>query len=142
GKEVVFCTVGNASTSEGVFWETVNAAAVKQIPVVISVWDDGYGISVPNEVQTTKADISEALKGFQREGDGNGIEIFKVRGWDYPALGEVSEQAARSPRAEHVECIVHETELTQPQGHATSGATERCRCAERLEWEGAGDCKL
>lgn len=84
GDEVVFCTIGNASTSEGVFWETVNAAAVKQIPVVISIWDDGYGISVPNEIQTAKADISEALRGFQRNGDGNGIEIFKVRGWDYP----------------------------------------------------------
>ncbi|MBD1425477.1 transketolase [Sphingobacterium arenae] len=142
GKEVVFCTVGNASTSEGVFWETVNAAAVKQIPVVISVWDDGYGISVPNEVQTTKADISEALKGFQREGDGNGIEIFKVRGWDYPALCEVYEQAARCAREEHVPCLVHVTELTQPQGHSTSGSHERYKSAERLEWEQAFDCNL
>jgi len=142
GKEVVFCTVGNASTSEGVFWETVNAAAVKQIPVVISVWDDGYGISVPNEVQTTKADISEALKGFQREGDGNGIEIFKVRGWDYPALCEVYEQAARCAREEHVPCLVHVTELTQPQGHSTSGSHERYKSAERLEWEEAFDCNL
>lgn len=142
GKEVVFCTVGNASTSEGVFWETVNAAAVKQIPVVISVWDDGYGISVPNEVQTTKADVSEALRGFQREGEGNGIEIFKVRGWDYPALCEVYEQAARYAREEHVPCLVHVTELTQPQGHSTSGSHERYKSADRLAWEQAFDCNL
>lgn len=142
GREVVFCTIGNASTSEGVFWETVNAAAVKQIPVVISVWDDGYGISVPNEMQTTKADISEALKGFQREDSGNGIEIFKVRGWDYPALCEVYEQAARYAREEHVPCLVHVTELTQPQGHSTSGSHERYKSEERLEWESAFDCNL
>lgn len=142
GREVVFCTIGNASTSEGVFWETLNAAAVKQIPVVISVWDDGYGISVPNEVQTAKADISEVLKGFQRENGGNGIEIFKVRGWDYPALCEVYEQAARYAREEHVPCIVHVTELTQPQGHSTSGSHERYKSHERLEWEDAFDCNL
>lgn len=142
GREVVFCTIGNASTSEGVFWETVNAAAVKQIPVVISIWDDGYGISVPNEVQTAKADISEVLKGFQREDDENGIEIFKVRGWDYPALCEVYEQAARYAREKHVPCIVHVTELTQPQGHSTSGSHERYKSSERLEWEDAFDCNL
>lgn len=142
GREVVFCTVGNASTSEGVFWETVNAAAVKQIPTVISVWDDGYGISVPNEVQTTKADISEALRGFQREDGGNGLEIFKVRGWDYPALCEVYEQAARYAREEHVPCLVHVTEMTQPQGHSTSGSHERYKSDERLEWESAFDCNL
>lgn len=142
GEEVVFCTVGNASTSEGVFWETVNAAAVKQIPVVISVWDDGYGISVPNDVQTTKADISEALRGFQRENGGNGIEIFKVRGWDYPALCEAYEQAARCAREEHVPCLVHVIELTQPQGHSTSGSHERYKSAERLAWEEAFDCNL
>lgn len=142
GREVVFCTVGNASTSEGVFWETVNAAAVKQIPVVISIWDDGYGISVSNEVQTTKADISEVLRGFQREEGQNGIEIFKVRGWDYPALCEVYEQAARCAREEHVPCVVHVTELTQPQGHSTSGSHERYKSAERLEWEDAFDCNL
>ncbi|NGM64278.1 thiamine pyrophosphate-dependent enzyme [Sphingobacterium sp. SGR-19] len=142
GREVVFCTIGNASTSEGVFWETLNAAAVKQIPVVISVWDDGYGISVPNEVQTAKADISEVLKGFQRENGSNGIEIFKVRGWDYPALCEVYEQAARYAREEHVPCVVHVTELTQPQGHSTSGSHERYKSTERLEWEDAFDCNL
>lgn len=142
GREVVFCTIGNASTSEGVFWETLNAAAVKQIPVVISIWDDGYGISVPNEVQTAKADISEVLKGFQRENGSNGIEIFKVRGWDYPALCEVYEQAARYARDEHVPCVVHVTELTQPQGHSTSGSHERYKSHERLEWEDAFDCNL
>ncbi|PRD56560.1 alpha-ketoacid dehydrogenase subunit alpha/beta [Sphingobacterium gobiense] len=142
GREVVFCTIGNASTSEGVFWETLNAAAVKQIPVVISVWDDGYGISVPNDVQMAKADISEVLKGFQRENNSNGIEIFKVRGWDYPALCEVYEQAARYAREEHVPCVVHVTELTQPQGHSTSGSHERYKSVERLEWESAFDCNL
>lgn len=142
GNEVIFCTVGNASTSEGVFWETVNAVAVKQIPVVISIWDDGYGISVPNEVQTAKADISEALRGFQRDGGGNGLEIFKVRGWDYPALCEVYEQAAKFARDEHVPCIVHVTEMTQPQGHSTSGSHERYKSAERLEWENAYDCNV
>lgn len=142
GDEVVFCTIGNASTSEGVFWETVNAAAVKQIPVVISIWDDGYGISVPNEIQTAKADISEALRGFQRNGDGNGIEIFRVRGWDYPALCEVYEQAARVAREQHVPCVVHVTEITQPQGHSTSGSHERYKSKERLEWEGDFDCNV
>ncbi|TDS12219.1 alpha-ketoacid dehydrogenase subunit alpha/beta [Sphingobacterium paludis] len=142
GNEVVFCTIGNASTSEGVFWETVNAAAVKQIPVVISIWDDGYGISVPNELQTAKADISEALRGFQRDGNGNGIEIFKVRGWDYPALCEVYEQAARIAREEHIPCLVHVTEITQPQGHSTSGSHERYKSTDRLAWEGDFDCNL
>ncbi len=142
GDEVVFCTIGNASTSEGVFWETVNAAAVKQIPVVISIWDDGYGISVPNEIQTAKADISEALRGFQRNGDGNGIEIFKVRGWDYPALCEVYEQAARVAREQHVPCVVHVTEITQPQGHSTSGSHERYKSKDRLDWEVDFDCNV
>ncbi|WP_437917769.1 alpha-ketoacid dehydrogenase subunit alpha/beta [Sphingobacterium sp. LRF_L2] len=142
GNEVVFCTVGNASTSEGVFWETVNAAAVKQIPVVISIWDDGYGISVPNEVQTAKADISEALRGFQREADSNGIEIFKVRGWDYPALCEVYEQAAQFARDNHIPCVVHVTEITQPQGHSTSGSHERYKSKDRLTWESEFDCNL
>lgn len=140
GNEVVFCSVGNASTSEGVFWETVNAAAVKQVPVIISIWDDGYGISVPNDVQTTKADISEVLKGFQREQGTNGVEIFKVRGWDYPALCEVYELAVKYAREQHVPCVVHVTELTQPQGHSTSGSHERYKSKERLEWEHEYDC--
>lgn len=140
GNEVVFCTVGNASTSEGVFWETMNAAGVKQIPVVVSVWDDGYGISVPNEIQTTKADISEALRGFQRDHKGDGFEIFKVRGWDYPALCETYEIAAKIARDKHIPCFVHVTELTQPLGHSSSGSHERYKSKERLEWEQEHDC--
>lgn len=142
GNEVVFCNVGNASTSEGVFWETINAAGVKQIPAVISIWDDGYGISVPNEVQTTKSDISEVLKGFQRDLKGEGFEIFKVNGWDYPALCEVYERAANIARENHVPCIVHVTELTQPQGHSSSGSHERYKSAERLQWEQQYDCNV
>lgn len=140
GNEVVFCTVGNASTSEGVFWETMNAAGVKQIPVVISVWDDGYGISVPNEIQTTKADISEALRGFQRDHNGEGFEIFKVRGWDYPALCETYEKASKIAREQHIPCFVHVTELTQPLGHSSSGSHERYKSQERLNWEKEYDC--
>jgi len=140
GNEVVFCTVGNASTSEGVFWETVNAAGVKQIPLVISVWDDGYGISVPNEVQTTKGDISEVMKGFQRDQKGEGIEIFKVKGWDYPGLCEVYEKAAQTAREQHIPCLVHVTELSQPQGHSSSGSHERYKNRERLDWEQEYDC--
>lgn len=142
GNEVVFCTIGNAATSEGAFWESVNAIGVKQVPAVISIWDDGYGISVPNEVQTTKANISEAMKGFQREAGTNGIEIFKVKGWDYPALCEVYELAAKYAREEHVPCLVHVTEVTQPQGHSTSGSHERYKSRERLDWEAAYDCNL
>ncbi|TJZ62771.1 transketolase [Sphingobacterium olei] len=142
GNEVVFCTVGNASTSEGVFWETMNAAGVKQIPVVISVWDDGYGISVPNEIQTTKADISEALRGFQRDHKGEGFEIFKVRGWDYPGLCETYEKAAKIAREQHIPCFVHVTELTQPLGHSSSGSHERYKSHERLDWEKEYDCNV
>src|SRR5690606_27508436 len=122
GNEVVFCNVGNASTSEGVFWETVNAAGVKQIPVVISIWDDGYGISVPNDIQTTKSDISSVLRGFQRDEAGAGYEIFRVKGWDYAGLCEVYEKAAEFARTQHQPCIVHVTDITQPQGHSTSGS--------------------
>ncbi|NGM61358.1 transketolase [Sphingobacterium sp. SGG-5] len=142
GNEVVFCTVGNASTSEGVFWETVNAAGVKQIPLVISIWDDGYGISVPNEIQTTKADISEALKGFQRDENGEGFEIFKVRGWDYPGLCEAYEKATKIAREQHIPCIVHVTELSQPLGHSSSGSHERYKSTERLAWEKEFDCNM
>lgn len=142
GSEVVFCNVGNASTSEGVFWETVNAVGVKQIPVVISIWDDGYGISVPNEVQTTKADISEALKGFQTDGKGLGFEIFKVKGWDYPGLVETYGKAAKIAREEHRPCLIHVIEMTQPQGHSSSGSHERYKSKERLEWEGEYDCNV
>ncbi|WP_052258607.1 thiamine pyrophosphate-dependent enzyme [Sphingobacterium sp. T2] len=142
GNEVVFCNVGNASTSEGVFWETVNAAGVKQIPAVISIWDDGYGISVPNDIQTTKSDISEVLKGFQSDFKGLGIEIFKVKGWDYPGLCETYEQAAKIARERHVPCLVHVMDLTQPQGHSSSGSHERYKSAERLQWEKDYDCNV
>lgn len=140
GNEVVFCNIGNAATSEGVFWEVINAAGVHQIPAVISVWDDGYGISVPNEVQTTKGDISEVLKGFQRDDKGSGFEIFKVRGWDYPSLCEAYEKAAQIAREKHIPCLVHVTELTQPQGHSSSGSHERYKSQERLQWEVDYDC--
>jgi len=140
GNEVAFCTVGNASTSEGVFLEAVNAAGVKQIPTVISIWDDGYGISVPNEIQTTKADISEVLKGFQRDEMGAGFEIFKVKGWDYPGLCETYEQAAKISREQHVPVLIHVTEMTQPLGHSSSGSHERYKSTERLDWESEFDC--
>lgn len=140
GNEVVFGTVGNASTSEGVFFEAVNAAGVRQIPIVLSVWDDGYGISVPNEIQTTKADISEVLRGFQRDEKGEGFEIFKVKGWDYPGLCETYERAAAISREEHIPVLIHVTEMTQPQGHSSSGSHERYKSPERLAWESEYDC--
>src|SRR5690606_9979110 len=140
GNEVAFCTVGNASTSEGVFLEAVNAAGVRQIPTVISIWDDGYGISVPNEIQTTKADISEVLKGFQRDENGEGFEIFKVKGWDYPGLCETYERAATISREQHIPVLIHVTEMTQPLGHSSSGSHERYKSQERLAWEKEFDC--
>jgi pyruvate/2-oxoglutarate/acetoin dehydrogenase E1 component/TPP-dependent pyruvate/acetoin dehydrogenase alpha subunit len=140
GNEVAFGTIGNASTSEGVFFEAINAAGVLQIPMAISVWDDAYGISVPAKYQTTKEDISEILKGFQREEGTNGYEIFKVRGWDYPALCETYQQAIAVCREEHVPVLIHVTELTQPQGHSTSGSHERYKLKDRLEWEKEYDC--
>lgn len=140
GNEVVFCNVGNASTSEGVFWEAVNSIGVNQLPVVISIWDDGYGISVPNNIQTTKADISEVLKGFQRDDKGDGFEIIKVRGWDYPSLVEAYETAANLARKYHVPSIIHVSELTQPQGHSSSGSHERYKSKNRLAWELEYDC--
>jgi len=140
GNEVAFGTVGNASTSEGVFFEAVNTAGVRQIPVVISIWDDGYGISVPNDVQTTKADISEVLKGFQRDEKGAGLEIFKVKGWDYPGLCETYERAAKISREKHIPVLIHVTEMTQPLGHSSSGSHERYKSAERLAWEEEYDC--
>jgi pyruvate/2-oxoglutarate/acetoin dehydrogenase E1 component/TPP-dependent pyruvate/acetoin dehydrogenase alpha subunit len=140
GNEIAFGTIGNASTSEGVFFEALNAAGVRQIPLLLSVWDDGYGISVPNHIQTTKGDISEILKGFQRDEHGKGYEIFKVKGWDYPGLCEVYEQAAKICREEHVPVLVHVTEMTQPQGHSTSGSHERYKTKDRLAWEQEYDC--
>lgn len=135
GNEVAWGTIGDASTSEGVFWETINAAGVLQVPMVMSVWDDGYGISVPRKYQTTKESISEVLKGFQRKDDQDGFEILKVNAWDYPALLETYEKAEKIAREEHVPVLVHVTEVTQPQGHSTSGSHERYKSEERLEWE-------
>jgi len=140
GSEVAFGTIGNASTSEGVFFETLNAAGVMQIPMAISIWDDGYGISVPNDIQTTKEDISEILKGLQRDEKGEGFEIFKVRGWDYPALVATYERAIQICREKHIPVMIHVTEMTQPQGHSTSGSHERYKTKERLEWESEFDC--
>lgn len=140
GNEVAFGTIGNASTSEGVFFEAVNAAGVLQIPLAISIWDDAYGISVPAKYQTTKEDISEVLKGFQREEGAPGVEIYKVRAWDYPALCELYETAIAVCRKEHVPVMIHVTEVTQPLGHSTSGSHERYKEKERLEWEKEYDC--
>jgi len=140
GNEVAFGTIGDASTSEGLFWETINAAGVLQIPMLVSVWDDGHGISVPKKYQTTKESISEILKGFQRENGGKGYEIFKTKGWDYAHLCETYEKAARVCREEHVPVLVHVEEVTQPQGHSTSGSHERYKTKERLQWETDFDC--
>lgn len=140
GNEVAFGTIGNASTSEGHFFEAVNAAGVLQIPMAISVWDDNYGISVHAKYQTTKENISAILSGFQRDEEGNGFEIFKVKGWDYSALCETYEKAIQVCREQHVPVMIHVTELTQPQGHSTSGSHERYKSRERLEWEQEYDC--
>ena len=135
GNEVCFCTIGDASTSEGHFWETVNAAGVLQIPLAIFVWDDGYGISVPRKYQTTKGSISEALKGFQKKEGTNGIDIYRVKAWDYAGMCETFEAGIRSVRQTHTPAIFHVEEVTQPQGHSTSGSHERYKSPERLEWE-------
>ena len=140
GNEVAWGTIGNASTSEGLFFETINAAGVLQVPMVMSVWDDEYGISVHARYQTTKENISEILKGFQRDEDNSGYEILKVKGWDYPALVETYQKASAIAREEHVPVLIHVDELTQPQGHSTSGSHERYKNAERLAWEAEFDC--
>lgn len=140
GNEVCFCTIGDASTSEGHFWEAVNAAGVMQIPLAIFVWDDGYGISVPKEVQTVKGSISEAIKGMQKEEGTNGINIYKVKGWDYAGLCEAFEEGIRIARESHTPVVFHVDEITQPQGHSTSGSHERYKSAERLQWERDWDC--
>ncbi|MCL6260036.1 thiamine pyrophosphate-dependent enzyme [Aquiflexum sp. TKW24L] len=140
GNEVAWGTIGNASTSEGMFFETINAAGVLQVPMVVSIWDDGYGISVPNEYHTTKGSISEILRGFQRNDDQKGFEIFVVKGWDFEALDKVYENASRIAREEHVPVIIHVIEVTQPQGHSTSGSHERYKSKERLAWEKENDC--
>ena len=140
GNEIAWGTIGNASTSEGLFFETINAAGVLQVPMVMSVWDDEYGISVHAKHQTTKENISEILKGFQRDEDNEGFEIFTVNGWDYPTLVATYEKAAVIAREEHVPVLIHVIELTQPQGHSTSGSHERYKNAERLAWETQFDC--
>ncbi len=142
GNEVAWGTIGNASTSEGLFWETINAAGVLQVPMVMSVWDDEYGISVHAKYQTTKENISEILKGFQRTEEENGYEIIRVKGWDYPELIEVYNRASQIAREEHVPVLIHVQQLTQPQGHSTSGSHERYKSKERLEWEAKYDCNV
>ena len=142
GNEVAWGTIGNASTSEGHFFETVNAAGVMQVPMVLSVWDDEYGISVPAKYQTTKENISEILKGFQRTDEDPGFEMFRVRGWDYTSLIHTYENAADIARESHIPVLIHVMELTQPQGHSTSGSHERYKSEERLEWEREFDCNL
>ena len=141
GNEVCFCTIGDASTSEGHFWETMNAAGVLQIPLAVFVWDDGYGISVPKEYQTVKASISEALSGMQKEEGTNGINIYKLKGWDYAGMCEIFESAIRNIRETQTPALFHIEELTQPQGHSTSGSHERYKSAERLNWEREWDGK-
>ena len=140
GKEVAWGTIGNASTSEGLFFESLNAAGVHQIPMIISVWDDDYGISVDNSFQTIKGSISEALAGFQRSKTKAGLEIFTVQGWDYTNLIHTFQKAGELARTHHVPVLIHVTELTQPQGHSTSGSHERYKSKDRLEWEKENDC--
>src|SRR5919204_1005801 len=135
GEEVCFATIGNAGTSEGAFWESLNAAGVLGVPLLISIWDDGYGISVPNELQTTKASISAVLEGFQRSDSGNGIDLYTVKGHDYLACCDVYQVAAQRARRDHIPAVVHVTEMTQPQGHSTSGSHERYKSKERLRFE-------
>ena len=140
GNEVAWGTIGNASTSEGLFFETINAAGVLQVPMVMSVWDDEYGISVHAKHQTTKENISEILKGFQRNENENGFEIFRAKGWDYAELIAIYQKAANIARQEHVPVLIHVQELTQPQGHSTSGSHERYKNEDRLKWEAEFDC--
>jgi pyruvate/2-oxoglutarate/acetoin dehydrogenase E1 component/TPP-dependent pyruvate/acetoin dehydrogenase alpha subunit len=142
GNEVTFCTIGDASTSEGVFWETLNAAGVLQVPLSISVWDDGYGISVPKEYQTTKSSISKAAAGFQAEADTNGLDIYVAKAWDYPSLIDLYQKSTAKIRETHRPALLHITEVTQPQGHSTSGSHERYKTKERLQWEREHDCIL
>ena len=135
GNEVCFCTIGDASTSEAHFWETINAAGVLQIPLAVFVWDDGYGISVPKEYQTTKGSVSDSLSGMQKTSTSNGINIYKIKGWDYAGMCEAFEEGIRIAREEHIPVLFHVEETTQPQGHSTSGSHERYKNSERLEWE-------
>ena len=140
GDEIAFGTIGNASTSEGVFWEAINAAGVLRIPMLMSIWDDEYGISVPAKYQTTKENLSSILKGFKTDKDGHGFEMFKVHGWDYPNLIKTYAKAAEICRTKHTPVLIHVVEITQPQGHSTSGSHERYKTKERLQWEKEKDC--
>jgi TPP-dependent pyruvate/acetoin dehydrogenase alpha subunit len=141
GDEVAWGTIGNASCAEGMFWETLNAGGVLGVPMVVSIWDDGYGISVPNDFQITKGNLSELLAGFRRQPkQKQGYDLYTVQGWDYPLLCETYIAAASIVRMEHVPAIIHVVELTQPQGHSTSGSHERYKSPERLEWELEYDC--
>ena len=142
GNEIVFGTIGDGSTSEGIFLEAINAMGVLQIPVVMSIWDDGHAISVPVEKQTTKGSISDALKGFAKENGSNGIEILKARGWNYPELCAAYDKAAKIARKTHTPVLIHVVELTQPQGHSTSGSHERYKSKKRLDWEKEYDCTV
>jgi len=141
GNELCFCTIGDAATSEGHFWEAMNAAGVLQIPLAVFVWDDGYGISVPKKYQTTKGSISKALSGLQKKDDTNGINIYKLKGWDYAGMCEILDEAIKNIRETHTPALFHVEELTQPQGHSTSGSHERYKSPARLEWEKEWDCK-
>ena len=141
GNEICFCTIGDSATSEGHFWETINAAGVMQVPLAVFVWDDGYGISVPKEYQTTKSSISTALSGLQKEEGTNGINIYKLKGWDYAGMCEILESAIKHIRESHTPALFHVEELTQPQGHSTSGSHERYKSPERLAWEREWDGK-
>jgi pyruvate/2-oxoglutarate/acetoin dehydrogenase E1 component/TPP-dependent pyruvate/acetoin dehydrogenase alpha subunit len=140
GNEVSFVTIGDASTSEGHFWETMNAAGVLRVPLAVFVWDDGYGISVPTQYQTTKGSISEALAGFQTNEKGEGFDIYTCRGWNYEEMNEVFERGIKKCRETHIPCLFHVKEVTQPQGHSTSGSHERYKTPERLAWEKEHDC--
>ena len=140
GSEIAFATIGNSSCAEGHFWEAVNAIGVLQVPAIISIWDDGYGISVANDIQMTKSDVSEVLKGFKRDKKGAGYNIVKVRAWDYAALVSVYEEAEKLARDKHIPSIIHVIEMTQPTGHSTSGSHERYKSKERMQWEMDFDC--
>jgi pyruvate/2-oxoglutarate/acetoin dehydrogenase E1 component/TPP-dependent pyruvate/acetoin dehydrogenase alpha subunit len=142
GNEVTFCTIGDASTSEGIFWESVNAACVMQVPLIFNVWDDGYGISVPQKYQTAKQSISQAMSGMKSDSQSLGMNIFTVKGWDYPALISTYKSAVEATRKSHTPALVHVTEVTQPQGHSTSGSHERYKSAERMQWEQDFDCMV
>ncbi|RLD22301.1 MAG: transketolase [Bacteroidetes bacterium] len=142
GNEICFCTIGDASTSEGAYWETMNAAAVQQVPLAVSVWDDGYGISVPRELQTVKSSISKAMAGFLSDESGPGVDIYTAKAWDYPGLCAMYDRGIQRVRKTHIPALFHIEECTQPQGHSTSGSHERYKSKDRLAWEESSDCIL